>query len=241
MILLLFLSLAPIILLGLFIYFKDKYEKEPLKMLIWAFFLGAFSVIPILFVEIYLGNYWESKFSATSSQMTSAAYDAFVVAAFTEELFKFAMFMFFIWRNKNFNEKFDGIVYAVFISLGFACVENIMYVFQNGMPTGILRAFTAVPAHALFGISMGYCLGIAKFKQAGKTIVILCGLLVPLILHGFYDFILMSQNTILLLFFVPFIIFMIILGLKKMKEHSQDSAFKNGLENINENNNNTLT
>jgi len=233
---LLFLSIAPIILVAIFIYLKDKYEKEPKKLLFWAFFLGAVSVIPILVLELALGDYWEAKYSNTSPFVAGAAYDAFIVAAFSEELFKFLVFMILIWRNKNFNEKFDGIVYAGFISLGFAFVENIMYVFQNGMTTGILRAFTAVPAHALFGISMGYFLGIAKFRNDKKGQFIALALIVPILLHGFYDFIIMSKIDLLLLLFIPFLVFMLIMALRKMKEHSQASIFKNNINNPTENN-----
>ena len=139
-------------------------------------------------------------------------------------MFKIIVFFFLIWKNKNFNEKFDGIVYAVFISLGFAAVENIMYVVKHGVPTGIIRAFTAVPAHALFGVCMGYFLGEAKFSQNRKGMLL--SFIVPVALHGFYDFIIMSQNNWLLLLFKPFMIFMLFLGLKRMKQHSDSSVFK---------------
>jgi RsiW-degrading membrane proteinase PrsW (M82 family) len=75
-----------------------------------------------------------------------------------------------LYNNKNFNEPFDGIVYAVIVSMGFATIENIIYVFQYGFATGILRLFTAVPAHAAFGILMGYFLGKAKFTHGKSSI-----------------------------------------------------------------------
>ena len=101
--------------------------------------------------------------SGAGEGLASAGYTAFVVAGFTEELMKYLAFYFFFWQERNFNEKFDGIIYAVYISLGFAAVENILYVFSGGMGVGFVRAFTAVPAHALFGISMGYYFGLARF------------------------------------------------------------------------------
>lgn len=229
---LLLLSLAPIIIIAIFIYKRDKYEKEPIKMLLLSLFMGAIIVVPIIFIELYLGKVWEAKYKGVNL-MHTAAFDAFVVASTTEELFKFLAFIIIIWRNRNFNEMFDGIVYAVFISLGFAAVENVLYVFQNGMTTGILRAFTAVPLHAVCGVTMGFFLALAKFKHSKKGLNILSALIVPIGLHGFYDFIIMSQNNVLLLLFIPFIIFMIWLSFRIMKKHSQASVFKDtgtGLE-----------
>jgi len=223
---LLFLSLAPVFIILFYIYFRDKYEKEPLGILVKSFFLGAATVIPVVIIETLLDNYWKEKFSGAYSQLTAAAYSAFVVAAFTEELFKFFAFWLLIWRNKNFNERFDGIVYAVFISLGFATVENFLYVFQSGVPTAILRAFTAVPGHALFGITMGYYFGLAKFVENKKQYHTYLAILIPIILHGIYDFILMSQNGYLLLLFLPFIIYLWYSNFKRMKIHSQNSEFK---------------
>jgi len=223
---LLIVSIAPIFIIGFYIYFRDKYEKEPIGILLRAFFAGALSVIPILPIEIGLGKIYEIYFSNNSDIIITASYDAFVVAAFTEELFKFLFFALLIWRNKNFNEKYDGIVYAVFVSLGFAAVENVLYVFENGMGTGILRAFTAVPAHAIFGITMGYFLGLAKMLDYNKKANIIKALVFPIILHGIYDFMLMSEQPFLLLLFIPFMIFMFIYGNRRMKEHTKNSVFK---------------
>ncbi len=220
------IAIAPIILILFYIYRRDKYEKEPLKLLIKAFIFGALTVIPIIFIETWLGDYWDRKYDFPSNQMLTAAYNAFIVAASSEELFKYLAFFILIWKSKDFNEKFDGIVYAVYISLGFAAVENIMYVISHGMGTGILRAFTAVPAHAMFGISMGYFLAWAKFRPQKRIYYLILSLAVPIFLHGFYDFILMSQNTVLLIFFVPFLVAMLIVAFKEMKHLSKTSKFK---------------
>jgi len=222
---LLIISIAPIFIIGLYIYFRDKYEKEPIGILLRAFLAGCISVIPILLIEIALGNFWTNNFANRANILATAGYDAFVVAAFTEELFKFLFFALLIWRNKNFNEKYDGIVYAVFVSLGFAAVENVLYVFENGAGVGILRAFTAVPAHTLFGITMGYFLGLAKMKELKRKSNIIKAIIFPIILHGIYDFILMSEQTFLLLLFIPFMIFMFVYGNRRMKEHTTNSVF----------------
>ena len=223
---LLALSLAPVILIIWFIYKRDKYEKEPGKVLILSVVFGALTVIPVFFIETWLAGYWENKFNYPSNKMLTAAYDAFVVAAFTEEAFKYLVFILFIWANKNFNEKFDGIIYASFISLGFAAVENIMYVMSSGFGTGLIRAFTAVPAHAAFGITMGYFLAWAKFRPNKRFLYMIWAIVIPIFLHGFYDFILMSQNNYLLLLFIPFLAFMVVIGFRQMKQLSNISKFK---------------
>ncbi len=219
-------ALAPVILLLIYVYRRDKYEKEPKKLLAKVFIFGIISVIPVYFIETALTNYWHNKYALPSMQLNTAAYDAFVVAAFTEEFFKILVFFIFIWKNKNFNEKFDGIIYAVFISMGFAATENLMYVLGSGFSTGIIRAFTAVPAHAIFAVTSGYFLALAKFKPSGKLIYLILALAVPVLLHGIYDFILLAKNDLLLLFFIPYVIFIFILALKGMKRHSDASVFK---------------
>ena len=214
-------SLAPVFIILFYIYFRDKYEKEPLGMLIKALLLGIVIVIPVIFVERML-----MILMPQSSKVAEAAYHAFVVAGSTEELFKFLALYLLVWNSPNFNEKFDGIVYAVFVSLGFAGVENVLYVMDGGMQTALTRAITAVPAHAIFGITMGYYLGIAHMYRELKGKYLTRALLVPILLHGIYDFILMVEVSWLLLLFVPFLIVLYIMGIKKMKVLSDTSIFK---------------
>ncbi|MCD4709969.1 MAG: PrsW family intramembrane metalloprotease, partial [Bacteroidales bacterium] len=181
-------SLAPVFIILFYVYFRDKYEKEPLGLLIKALLLGIVIVIPVIFVERLLMNLMPS-----AGKVAEAAYHAFVVAGFTEELFKFLALYMLVWKSPSFNEKFDGIVYAVFVSLGFAGVENVMYVMDGGMQTALTRAITAVPAHAIFGVTMGYYLGIAHMYKELKGKYLVRALLVPILLHGIYDFILMVE------------------------------------------------
>ena len=214
-------SLAPVLIILFYIYFRDKYDKEPVGMLIKALLLGIFIVIPVIFVERMLMNLMPQ-----SSKVASAAYHAFVVAGSTEELFKFLALYLLVWKSPSFNEKFDGIVYAVFVSLGFAGVENVLYVMDGGMQTALTRALTAVPAHAIFGITMGYYLGIAHMYTEIKGPYLARALLIPILLHGVYDFILMVEVGWLLLLFIPYVIVLYVMGMKKMKEHSDTSVFK---------------
>jgi len=216
------LSVAPVLIILIFIYLKDKYEKEPLKLLIFTLFLGCLTPIPVLIVDAgweFLGGLF------TFTHYGSVFYDSFIVAGFTEELFKFLVLILFIWKNKNFDEKFDGIVYAAFVSLGFALVENILYVLSGGAGVALIRAFTAVPAHALFGITMGYFFGLARFNDSKKNILLLSALLIPILVHGFYDFILMSENGILLLAFIPFMIIIFVLAFQMIKSHTNNSKY----------------
>ena len=84
---------------------------------------------------------------------------------------KFLAFYVFFWKERNFNEKFDGIVYAVYIALGFAGIENIVYAFTGGVGVGLVRALTAVAAHALFGVVMGFYFGLAGFITVAADFV----------------------------------------------------------------------
>lgn len=190
-------------------------------MLIKALILGILIVIPVVFVEGLLMN-----FMPQSGKVAGAAWHAFVVAGATEELFKFLALYLLIWKSPSFNEKFDGIVYAVFVSLGFAGVENVLYVMDGGMQTALIRALTAVPAHAIFGIIMGYYLGIAHMYKELQRSYLVKALVVPILLHGIYDFILMVEVGWLLLLFIPYVIALYIMGMKKMKILSDSSVFK---------------
>ena len=220
---LVFIALAPVFIILFYVYFRDKYEKEPILLLIWALLSGMLITIPILFIEQGLSSFAAANLDPSSQIIWSA----FVVAAGSEETFKFIALFILIWANKNFNERFDGIVYAVFVSLGFALVENLLYVVQGGISVGWLRAITAVPAHALFGVTMGYYFGMARFSSGGmKTAFIIRALLWPIILHGFYDYCLMSEIPLLLLAFIPFVVYLWIQGFTKMKQLSDRSRFR---------------
>ena len=219
---LLFISVAPVLIIALYVYIRDRYEKEPVVCLLKALISGILIVFPVVLLE--KGLY--SLFSG-GSEIVNAAYNAFVVASFSEEGFKYFAFMIFFWSNRNFNEKFDGIVYAVFISLGFAAIENILYVFRGGYEVGYVRALTAVPAHALFGTVMGYHFGIARFYRAKRMMQLFLAFSMPFIWHGVYDFLLMAQRPVLLVLFIPVLIYFWINGFRKMKQLSQASIYRN--------------
>ena len=220
--LLLVSAVAPSAALLYYFYTRDKYEKEPRRLLLKAFLLGGSLVIPVLFIEMAL-----NIFDMADLNLLKAGYTAFVVAGLVEESSKFLLFFFYIWRNREFNEMYDGIVYAVFISLGFATVENLAYVLATGFNTALVRSLTAVPAHALFAVAMGYYLGIAKFARPQyRQKYIWLGLIAPIMLHGIYDFILFSQKFYMLLFFLPYMLYLWKSGLRHVDELVEFSPFR---------------
>jgi RsiW-degrading membrane proteinase PrsW (M82 family) len=221
---LIFISVAPVFIIGIYVYLRDKYEKEPFINLLKALLTGILIVLPIVLIENILGT-----FSAGMTGLSRAAYNAFFVASITEEGLKYLAFILLVWNNRNFNEQFDGIVYAVFISLGFAAVENVIYVYKGGYDVGVVRALTAVPAHALFGTVMGYHLGLARFYPQQRPKQLILALLIPFVWHGTYDFLLMGHKQVLLILFIPFIVFFWINGFRNMKKLSDASIFRNDL------------
>jgi len=216
------IAITPIIALAMGIYLVDRYDREPWRLLLLVFTLGALSVIPIMFIQrILLSiNIFPGIFSI--------AYAAFIVAGLTEEFFKRAAVMYGAYNNKNFNEKLDGIVYSVFAALGFATVENIMYVvfrYTGNYYVGIMRGILSVPAHMLFGITMGYYLSLSKYTQdiKLKSYYYKRSLIIPMILHGVFNFILMAKIPILMVLFIPYIIYLWIISLRRLNQYTKDS------------------
>ena len=220
----LFISLAPVFIILFYVYSRDKYEREPWKMLLKALLIGGLVSVPTVFIEMFLSSF------APEPKISNAAYTAFVVAGFTEESLKYLAFILIIWNSKHFNEKFDGIVYAVFISLGFAGIENIIYVSEGNSTVGIFRALTAVPAHALFGVTMGYYFGLARFFPDHRKLYLMYAYLIPIALHGFYNFCLMSEHYLFLILFIPFVAYLWITGFRKMKYLSDRSIYRDNIE-----------
>lgn len=181
--LLLALALAPGASIALYIYLKDKHEREPLGLLIKSFLFGVLSI----FITLLLSKIIDQFITINEQDVSEQAVHAFLIVALVEEFSKFIFVRGILYRNKNFNEPFDGIVYAVMVSMGFATFENILYVADGGIQTAILRMFTAVPAHASFAILMGYYLGKAKFEHK-KSYYAFHALGVATLFHGAYDY-----------------------------------------------------
>ena len=187
------LAIAPGLAICLFIFHRDAYNREPKLNMIVSFFFGVLSVVPAIIIETYFKN----SFNAS---ITGLAIQAFFVVALTEEACKFAALRLYSYRQKSFDEPFDGIVYAVMVSMGFATLENIFYVTKsaeagNGYQVAILRMFLSVPAHATFGVLMGYHVGRAKFNPARKTALMILGLFWATFFHGTFDTLLFWQQS----------------------------------------------
>lgn len=221
---LLLFAIAPIFIIIIYIYIKDKYEKEPKRLLLSSFLFGAvvsIIITTILYYTIELFLPLNDNFSIIQQFIK-----AFVVVALVEEFSKYIIVRYYAQPKPEFNEPFDGIVYAVMVSMGFAATENVLYVLEGGLSTAIIRSFTAVPAHATFGILMGYYMGKAKFSK-NKTVLNISGLLLATLFHGAYDFFLFIE-------FIPGIwigafislIVGIIISKKAIKKHQESSQFK---------------
>lgn len=233
-------AVLPVLILLFFIYKKDKYQPEPLGKLLLTFLVGCVSVVPAMLMEMLL-----MLFSPDSAVM-GGLYNGYVVAGFSEELCKLLLLLLVIWRSRHFDEYFDGIVYAAYLSLGFACVENIGYVMQNedAMAVALTRGLLAVPAHFLFAVTMGYYVSLAKFDPEHRAGHFFKALLYPVLLHGTYDALLMvsgqlsttyQDNTIAILsagaLMIVFIIFDVkmwrwgLKRIKRMQERSKEQTF----------------
>ncbi len=189
LLILLALALAPGIAISVYIFDQDHHEREPVRLLIKSFFYGVASV----FVTLGISYAIEWVVYIEADTFWEHAVDAFVIVALVEEFSKFIFVRWLLYPNKNFNEPLDGIVYAVMVGMGFATIENILYVMNGGISVALLRMFTAVPAHATFAVIMGFFVGEAKFLQRNRGMYLLIGLLAATVFHGFYDLFLFLQ------------------------------------------------
>lgn len=224
---LLLLAVLPTAVLLFFIYKKDTYEKESPGLLISLFALGMASVIPAIIMEL-IGDGVLGLIFRGNANIVYQFIDAFFVVALSEELCKFVLAYIRTWKNKEFNYKFDGIVYTVFVSLGFATVENIMYVVQNGLGTAISRAILSVPGHAFFAVFMGYFYGLAKEQDAlgnkkKSHQYILLALVSSIALHGFFDFCLFVGNIFFTIVYLMFVVAMDVFAMIRIHQSSKEN------------------
>lgn len=180
----------------LFFYFRDRYKKEPLWPIFLAFLLGAFVLVPAS-VTSNLAQRLTGWYSLKPNLLTIFL-SSFFIAGLIEEGWKFFVLRLYCYNRPEFDEPYDGIMYSTAVALGFATIENILYVFTpgllGGLHTGVLRAFLAVPSHAFYGVLMGYFLGEAKFAKttAEANFFALIGLGLAIIAHGIYDFLVIA-------------------------------------------------
>ena len=222
-------AIVPAIVLIVYIMIRDKYEREPIRKILLAFFVGMLSIpLDLLIIGIFGLDELPYLFDGEVFQQIATA---FFSAAIPEEISKFIILFLLVWWSKDFNERMDGIVYAVCVSMGFATVENIMYVFDDpSCAWG--RALFAVPSHFLDAVLMGFFLSLAKFTVKHKFRNWTMTLLAPILAHGIYDAILMVSDvvsegwsTLLTIVFYVFIFLLWRLCLKKISQHVESSPF----------------
>jgi RsiW-degrading membrane proteinase PrsW (M82 family) len=188
-------ALLPAIILGLYVWRKDP-QPEPLRWIARAFFAGIIICFPVAYLESFVSGLLFHGGEPTTLFGTTA--EAFFVAALPEEAAKlFILWLFVLRKNPYFDEHFDGIVYAVFVSLGFAAIENVFYVVGSGdgwVSVAATRALLAVPGHYAFGILMGYYYTKYHFFDHSRKVAVKV-LLVPVLAHGVYDAIAMSGQV----------------------------------------------
>ena len=222
-----FLAVLPAAVLLIVIYKLDNIEKEPVSLMAKVFGFGALSVISAILMEM-AGSAILSLFFRTENALYNAIM-YFCVVGFSEEIGKFVALKLGTWKNREFNFSFDGIVYGACATLGFATVENIMYCFQYGLSVAITRAIMSVPGHCIFGVFMGIYYGMAKRcelngDEEGKKKNIFKSLLIPILLHGTYDFCLSYQYDGIMLVFIVFEIAMVTAAIKRVLKMSKTDS-----------------
>ncbi|ALC90096.1 protease [Bacillus sp. FJAT-18017] len=201
-------GIAPGLALLSYFYLKDEVESEPLPVVIRTFINGALLVFPIMFIQHVLN---------AENVINSGWGTAFLSSGLLEEFMKWFILYYVIYRHMAFDEPFDGIVYGAAVSLGFATVENILYLIGNGVEHAIGRALLPVPSHALFGVIMGFYIGKTKFSKTKQKLWLFFSLALPVLLHGIYDYILITQENWIYII-MPFMAFLWWFAIRKVKK-----------------------
>jgi RsiW-degrading membrane proteinase PrsW (M82 family) len=195
----LLLALLPVAAVLYYVYRKD-HDPEPRRTLGFAFLWGCLSVIPAVISE------W-------TFETTDPFIEMYLTVALSEEVVKLAVLMLYIWKHADFNDSFDAIVYSVTVSLGFAAIENILYVFQGGLTVAIARALLSIPGHATFAILMGVFFSRAKHhfyygRRLQQYTHLALALLTATVAHGTYDYLAINSedNDAMVLALLAFVI-----------------------------------
>lgn len=221
-------AVVPAVFLLIRVYRADRLEPEPSGLLLSLILRGVFATVIAMVLEELGSALLGSVYAENSLPYNVIMY--FVIVAFSEEGAKYILLRRRTWRSDAFNCQFDGVVYAVFVSLGFALWENIHYVLAYGLSTAIARAVTAVPGHACFGVFMGAWYGMAKRCEMagdpeGAARLRRSALLIPALLHGFYDFAATDQSSVFGWLFLAFVIVMFVTAVRVVKRMSANDMF----------------
>lgn len=235
MITILVCAILPAFLLVFYIYLRDRHQREPLGQVVRAVFWGVGSAFIALLAEETVSSL--GLLVPSPSTWIGAVWNAFVGAAIPEEAAKLFVLWRLLRRNPYFDERFDGIVYACCVGMGFAGTENIIYLFSNldtWESVAVSRAIFAVPGHFLFAVAMGYFYSKIHFRDMHW---LYCSLvfLAPVMLHGTYDGLLFMQEAtpamsgVLVLLFYAFCFWMFRFGRRRIKEQSMADE-RNGIQ-----------
>lgn len=217
-------AVFPIVLIGLYIYKKDK-QKESSSLLFKLFLGGIASCFPAVTIGLLFDGFLPNTNQMNFFQLF---FYVFFVIALTEEISKWFFLYRISYNHNEFDSLYDMIVYASFIALGFACFENILYVSSSGIVTGLVRAVSAVPGHVCDGILMGSYLSLAKVnefngnKKLSRKYKIL-SILIPMITHGIYDYCLFLDNSLFIILFLVFVVNLFIICINKVNDISQNN------------------
>jgi len=220
------MATAPVWALLTFFYVRDRYDKEPRTLLVQLFLQGML-ITPVAALVSLFGIRLLSTFLPVDSWLYLLV-ENFILVALVEEYLKFQV----IWRrayfHPAFNEPYDGMIYSITASLGFATIENVLYIAQGGPQVALLRGVLSVPGHALFAAAMGYFVGKAKFTYNGAKAAryLNQALIIPVLLHGVYDLLLSTKHTVLAMGVVPLSIGMWIMALRQIRLAEQRSPFR---------------
>lgn len=219
-------GLVPPILLMMYMYKLDQIEKEPVGLVLKTFIFGMISVIPAIILELGLGFVLDMVYPGYTKGTVYNLIYYFLVVGFSEEFSKRLLANISVWNSREFNYHFDAIIYYATSALGFAALENIMYMTQFGAEIAISRL---IPVHVVCGIFMGYFMGWAKTAELrGQTA--LCkrskriGLLVPILIHGTWDFCLTTESDAATYFVLVMIIVLTLIAFRLIhKEAGRDT------------------
>ena len=223
----LFLSVLPSIILFIVVWKGDRYEKEPSGLLIKLFIFGALTTVSAMIIEILFSDYILAFMDHQG--MLYLLIENFLIVALSEEAGKYFVLKKTTWKHPAFNYTFDAVVYAVSVSLGFATLENILYLFDGSITTAVTRALFSVPGHVIDALYMGYYFGMARYADADnderlKKKYLKLAFWIPVLIHGFYDFCLSTQYGIFILIFLVFEVVITIFAIKKFRQLSVIAA-----------------
>lgn len=247
-------ALLPAVVLLIYIYVKDRVEKEPIGLLLTLFALGAAICLPAALIEELFSTVIDGVFSTFAYDIGGSLYlmsgtnklyvfaSNFIGVALVEEGLKFLILLLVTRKNKNFNSLFDGVIYSVFVSLGFAALENVLYVLEYGFVNAVARAISAVPAHMFFAVIMGCFYSYWHMFEKARTIewelhrqgyipsvknrfsgshYLVLSILLAVAAHGFYDYCCSMEESIYLVILIAFLIFLYVVCFMNVRRFSK--------------------